>query len=103
MLLITFLLSFLTISSQFLKADTFAVVHEIKIHGNDKTKDKIILRELDFLVGDSLSKSLLNERLELNRRKIMNTNLFVHVELKPIFNEKNQLSIECRLKINNTQ
>ncbi len=74
MLLISFLLSFLNISSQFSQADTFFVVQEIKIVGNEKTKDKIILRELDFLVGDSLSKSLLNERLELNRRKIMNTN-----------------------------
>lgn len=98
MLLISFLLSFLNISSQFSQADTFFVVQEIKIVGNEKTKDKIILRELDFLVGDSLSKSLLNERLELNRRKIMNTNLFVHVELKPIFNEKNQLSIEIHLQ-----
>ena len=98
MLLFTFLLSFLNLPSQFLKADTFAVVQEIKIFGNDKTKDKIILRELDFIVGDTLNKSSLNERLELNRRKIMNTNLFVHAEFKTNLNENNRLSIEIHLQ-----
>jgi outer membrane protein assembly factor BamA len=98
MLLFTFLLSLLNISSQVLLADTFVVVKEIKIHGNDKTKETIILRELDFTFGDTLDIRGLNERLDLNRRKIMNTNLFVNVEVKSQYETENQLSIHIHLQ-----
>jgi outer membrane protein assembly factor BamA len=62
-------------------ADTgYVVVQSIRFAGNVKTKERILSRELDFRAGDTLRQADLAERLELNRRKVFNTNLFVTVE-----------------------
>ncbi|WP_420155743.1 BamA/TamA family outer membrane protein [Siphonobacter sp.] len=60
----------------------YVVVREIRLVGNRRTKDFIIRRELDFREGDTLSLEMLPERLEKNRRKVFNTNLFVTAEAK---------------------
>ena len=51
-------------------------VQKITIEGNRKTKDRIILRELDFKIGDGIPLSELTERIEINKRNILNTALF---------------------------
>jgi outer membrane protein assembly factor BamA len=66
----------------FSPTDSTIIVQEIHIVGNQKTKENIILRELDFAVSDTLQTEDLTKRLELNRRKIFNTNLFNSVEIK---------------------
>ena len=55
-------------------------IDSIKFIGNEKTRENILRRELDFKENDSLSVQNLNERIEFNRRKLMNTDLFIWVK-----------------------
>ncbi len=55
-------------------------IDSIKFIGNEKTRENILRRELDFNENDSLSVQNLNERIEFNRRKLMNTDLFIWVK-----------------------
>jgi len=70
-LLISFAYS---VSGQFIHIDS------ILFKGNEKTKNQILIRELDFNPGDSVTINTLDARLEYNRRKLMNTNLFIWVK-----------------------
>lgn len=86
---------------QTFKSD-YIIISNVEIKGNDKTKNRIILRELDFSVGDSLAtfhskKSFISmgtKRISLNdttsevdhiirysRENLINTNLFLSVDL----------------------
>ncbi len=53
------------------------VVGKVLILGNKKTKEYIIARELDLKSGDTLQEAEMADRLEKNRRKIFNLNLFL--------------------------
>lgn len=55
-------------------------VDTIIFKGNDHTKISILRRELDFGETDSLLVDDLTNRIEFNRRKLMNTNLFIWVK-----------------------
>jgi len=57
------------------------VVQRILIEGNTRTKDKIILRELDFSIGDTLSLDKLGEQLAANQLLLMNTGLFTQARI----------------------
>ena len=57
------------------------IIKEIITLGNTRTKDLIILRELNFGVGDTLTEGSIDHLLEINRNNIFNTGLFVTVEL----------------------
>ena len=59
----------------------YVIINAIEIEGNKKTKDRVILREMDFKVGDTIVFETLKERLELNKNYIMNTNLFVFMDI----------------------
>ncbi|MGK7397270.1 MAG: POTRA domain-containing protein [Candidatus Cyclobacteriaceae bacterium M3_2C_046] len=54
-------------------------IDRIFIIGNKKTKEKIILREMDVEEGEMIVKSELEEMLEKDKNKIMNTSLFLNV------------------------
>jgi outer membrane protein assembly factor BamA len=58
------------------------VVQTITISGNKRTKERIIRRELAIQVGDTILKSELATKIEIDRRKVSNTNLFLTVEFK---------------------
>ncbi len=81
MLLIAILFNLFSFSHQN-HADSTLRVKKIIIEGNYRTKEGIILRELDFKENDTLSEASLQKRLEINRRKIFNTSLFNFVEIK---------------------
>ncbi len=59
----------------------FVVVDHIIIEGNIKTKESMILRELDISTGDTLYSGLAETTLLRNKNKIINTNLFVTVDV----------------------
>ncbi len=61
--------------------NTAVVIDSITIIGNKKTKRQIMLRELTFSKGDSVSLSMLSSVLELNRLRLMNTNLFLNAKM----------------------
>ncbi|MEA5260063.1 BamA/TamA family outer membrane protein [Arcicella aquatica] len=98
MLLFTFLFSLLSTSFKPIQADSIVVVNEIVLNGHHKTKESIIFRELDFKIGDTLFINDVNKRLEINRRKIVNTNLFISVEIHHQITENGQLNIQIQLQ-----
>lgn len=56
-------------------------IEKIVLKGHRKTHDKIILRELDIHVGDTILASKLKERLDKNREMLINSTLFSNVEI----------------------
>ncbi|MER2997987.1 POTRA domain-containing protein [Pontibacter populi] len=53
-----------------------AVIQEVKLQGNEVTKDFVLLRELTFNIGDSVQTENLENLLEENRKRIYNLRLF---------------------------
>ena len=62
-------------------APHFSHIENITITGNRKTKARIILRELEFAVGDSLVTTEVPATLARNRLRLMNTGLFSSAEI----------------------
>jgi outer membrane protein assembly factor BamA len=62
-------------------AAPYVIVNHIIIEGNLKTKEQMILRELDITTGDTLQALQKEAALLRNRNKIFNTHLFVTVDL----------------------
>ncbi|UBM58122.1 BamA/TamA family outer membrane protein [Marinilongibacter aquaticus] len=56
------------------------VVGDVTVSGNHRTRSSIILRELSFSCGDTLSPLAFQNELERSRRNIMQTDLFIWVE-----------------------
>jgi hypothetical protein len=59
----------------------YAVIENIYITGNKRTKPDIILRELDFGKNDTILLSALTNRLLINQYNLMNTGLFTNAEI----------------------
>ena len=78
--------------------DPQLTIGNIYITGNKKTREEIIKRELDFEVGQTLSKKELLQILELDRQKLTNTRLFVVVELVPLQMSETEVDILVRLQ-----
>lgn len=57
------------------------VVTDIRLSGNKRTKDFIVLRELPFKKGASIEQADLERLLVLARQQVMNTLLFVDVQV----------------------
>jgi outer membrane protein assembly factor BamA len=57
------------------------VVQNVTIVGNARTRERIIRRELALHAGDTLTRTKLTQQLELDRQKMVNTNLFTTVQL----------------------
>lgn len=96
----------------------YIFIVDSEITGNDKTKEKIILRELDFAIGDSLAtfdlslkentivqkrvsrkdSSEVSRRIKYSRENIINTSLFleVNIELKQIVDDQYSLHISIK-------
>lgn len=63
--------------------DRVVVVGEIQLEGNDVTRDKIVLRELEFQSGDTLLFSKLCTMSKLSKENLLNRSLFnfVYIDL----------------------
>lgn len=69
--------------------EVLLVVKNISVSGNKKTKKKIILREMQIHLGDTLSKDKLSAEVEKAREFIYNTKLFEKVTVQPqLLNDK---------------
>lgn len=66
------------------ETDRLVTIDKIFIIGNRQTKEKIILRELDVQEGDRLLLSELHQILEQDKRKVLNTRLFLTVDISII-------------------
>ena len=65
----------------------------ISINGNKKTKDYILLREMNIHAGDSIRAASIFDRLKESRDLIYNTNLFSIVELEPLMTSAYEFTI----------
>ena len=72
------------------------ILGDITVEGNQRTRTNIITRELAIKTGDKIRPDLLGETLEIDRRKVINTNLFVTVEMIP---ETNEDSVRTNIRI----
>lgn len=54
------------------------VIDSILVSGNKKTRHGIVMREVNFKVGDTLSEMELREKCLRTQQNLMNTSLFVH-------------------------
>jgi outer membrane protein assembly factor BamA len=91
--LIFFCLPFISIAQ---KAD-FVVLRKIYLHGNHRTKDRIVLREMDVKEGDTLLLAKLDTLLNNNRNRIYNTRLFNEVNLLLLPDSANYKSLLVEL------
>lgn len=71
--------------------DEIYIIDSIKITGNDITEEYIILRELTFKTGDTVTTS----QLHFNRERVISLRLFSKVEITPsIIDDKTIISID---------
>ena len=106
---------FLTISAYAQKADTLLLsaqhlnnfhidsaakikVQQIKIIGNKSTKSYILLREIQFKQGDSITFSNLSYQLNLARQQVYNTTLFNEVSIVPEIISPSEMTILVTVK-----
>lgn len=60
----------------FLSSAQKVIVESISIFGNKKTKRRVVLRELDFQIGDTLDLENMVERFAINQLLLFNTGIF---------------------------
>ncbi len=72
----------------------FVRIYGTTITGNKITKDRIILRELIIHEGDSMSTTVLYEKLERSRQNLMNTGLFNTVTVLPLYLDARSAMVE---------
>ncbi len=79
-------------------SDTVVTIGKIYITGQKKTKLEIIQRELDFQEGQQISKKELLEVIELDKQKLVNTRLFVIVDIIPLTISNTEVDVLIRLQ-----
>ncbi len=86
------------LSSVMLAQSNQVVIDSILLSGNKRTKDNIILRELDFKQGDLLSIDEVNVRFANNRLRLINTRLFNDAKLNISNWREDTINIEIDLR-----
>lgn len=71
-------------------AQNISQINKIEVTGNTKTKKEIILRELTFKLGDTLSASTIEKSIEKSKQNLTNTNLFLTVQV--LYNTSDNLT-----------
>lgn len=96
LLLLFFCFSSLLLFSQ----NEQVIVDDILIAGNKKTKERIILRELKFAIGDTIPMLDLMPNLRRSEELLLNTGLFTtaKINIKDWDTEKNRITISIALR-----
>ena len=71
----------------------YIIIDSVIFKGNDKTRDNILRRELDIFPGDTIQVSEVDSRVEFNRRKLINTNLFIWVKSNSHPNNSDHITV----------
>lgn len=79
-------------------ADSTVSVREVRVLGNVRTRADIIRRELAIAENVPLLVSQIDSLIEADRRKVVNTNLFVTVEIKKKEVSAGIIDLEIHLK-----
>ncbi len=87
--------SFFSFSQE--KINTY-IISGIEMSGNKITKQDIVLRELLFNIGDTVSSSEINNVIELSRENLLNTSLFNFVTINYGIDSLCNLKVEIDLQ-----
>jgi outer membrane protein assembly factor BamA len=79
-------------------ANTQFIIGNIRLSGNKRTRASIVNREIPFKVGEQLTDEELSSRLVLTREQLMNTLLFVDVNVYVAERRANEVFINVDLK-----
>lgn len=77
--------------------DSMVEIDKIFVVGNRKTKEKIIIRELELKEGDHVDKKELPTLLEKDKNKLLNTSLFLSVNINVIELSQERIDIIVRV------
>lgn len=77
--------------------EAWLTIDKIFIIGNKRTKERIILRELDIAEGQKINTKELEEIIKLDRRKLLNTQLFLDVHISQVRINENRVDIIIRV------
>lgn len=83
-------------SPQFIVAPV-KIINQILIIGNKTTKRKIILRELSFQVGDTLTNNEVTEGIKQSKKNLLNTSLFNFASLNVALYDSVNLTLIVQL------
>jgi len=81
-----------------LRQDTIVTIGNIYITGHEKTRIEIIRRELGLVEGQKITKTKLLEVIELSKQNLLNTRLFIIVEILPLMMTDTNADILIQLK-----
>lgn len=73
------------------------IVKKIKIRGNNKTKEKIIFRELTFTIGDTIIGGSVKNHIERSQYNLLNTKLFNYVTVTKLL-QNNKLYFDIKIE-----
>ena len=73
-----------------MKSESYKI-KTIKVNGNKRTKKDIILRELSIKEEEIIDKNIIISRVEEDKRRLINTNLFNEVNINIILWNIHQL------------
>jgi outer membrane protein assembly factor BamA len=73
-------------------------IKSITVKGNKKTRDYVIVREIQFKAGDSILTSVLTGELEKARRQVYNTTLFTDVKVAANVVSAYDISVDVEVK-----
>ncbi|GEO10520.1 POTRA domain-containing protein [Segetibacter aerophilus] len=74
------------------------VISDIVLTGFKKTKPYIIQREVAFKKGQTISSTELPDKLKLSKQQLMNTSLFVDVDIKAVKIDSEHVFIDIHVK-----
>lgn len=74
------------------------IINEIRLSGNKRTRDFIVLRELPFQKGGSVAQADIDRLLVLAQQQVMNTLLFVEVQVYIANRRANGIEINVDMK-----
>lgn len=80
-----------------LSEETWLTIDKIFIIGNKRTKERIIFRELDIAEGQIFRINELEETIKLERRKLLNTQLFLDVHISQVRLTEDKVDIIIRV------
>lgn len=78
---------------QLTRSDTTFIVDNIFLTGNNHTKDKIILREIELKKGDTVYLHPLLNKITKSRQNLINRSLFNTVEITPKRHDYNKVDL----------
>lgn len=93
---------FLLVICFLLNVQTFAqnnvIISSINISGNEKTKREIIIRELTFNIGDSLTNTQLTTKITESKKNLLNTPLFNFVNINIVYDSLNFVKVNIKVE-----